>query len=89
MGTITNLNTRPQRRDEQAVGAGQHAVHDARLRSVEHGRQQPVRVVERQKDPARHDRVEQVVLQEPHREVRVLVARDLEIEVVEARRPRA
>ena len=57
------LERRPQRGDQQAVRAREHAVHDPRLRSVKRRGEKSVSVIEREEHPARDDRVEQVVLQ--------------------------
>ena len=81
------LEAGPQRGDEQAVGAREHAVHDSRLRPVERRGETAVRVVERQEDPAGQDRVEQVVLQRDRREVGGRFVGDLHVGVVEAGHP--
>ena len=46
------LEDRPERRDQQAVRAREHAVHDPRLRAVKRRRQKAVRVVEAEENPA-------------------------------------
>ena len=81
------LECRPEGRDEQAVRAREHAVHDARLRAVERRRQKPIRVIKRQENPARHDGVEEVVLQEQCGEISRRVHADVGIEIEKAGHP--
>ena len=64
IGTITNLKTVHSVVISRQFAPGQDAIHHAGLRAVERGRKEPVRIVEREKDPARDQRIEEVVCEE-------------------------
>jgi hypothetical protein len=67
------------------IGARLDAVHDARLRTVEGGREKTVSIVEREKDPVGHDRIEQIVREPRRNEARRRILGDPLVQVEEAR----